>query len=163
MMRRAARFHTARGELLVAVLAAAVLAGVSVRGQVREQRQHDRAAALVRALETAETADVPKLLEEIGPYSRWANPLLWPGAIPDPGRAPARPGARRALCLPMPRLFSAPPPTDCHPTAASPTQSLTMATLLTAPEAGRRMGTARPSPLPPRLGSCRGPSPPVLK
>jgi serine/threonine protein kinase/formylglycine-generating enzyme required for sulfatase activity len=72
MMQRAARFHAVRGALLVAVLAAAALAG----WQVRQQRRQDRAAAMVRALETAETANVPKLVEEIGPYRPWANPLL---------------------------------------------------------------------------------------
>jgi serine/threonine protein kinase/formylglycine-generating enzyme required for sulfatase activity len=76
MMHRAARFHAVRGALLVAVLAAAVVAGASAWGWVREQQRQDRAAALVRALETAETADVPRLVEEIGPYRRWAEPLL---------------------------------------------------------------------------------------
>jgi serine/threonine protein kinase len=76
MMRRAARFHATRGAVLAALLAAAVLAGASVWGQVREQRGQDQAAALVRALTAADTADVPKLVEEIGPYRRRADPLL---------------------------------------------------------------------------------------
>jgi serine/threonine protein kinase/formylglycine-generating enzyme required for sulfatase activity len=90
MMRRAAHFHVARGALLVAVLAAAVLAGVSVWGQVREQQRRDRATALVRALETAETADVPKLVEEIGPYRPWANPLLAKVVSEEPPESKAR-------------------------------------------------------------------------
>jgi formylglycine-generating enzyme required for sulfatase activity len=90
MMRRAGRFHVARGALLVAVLAAAVLAGVSVWGQVREQQRRDRAVALVRALETAETADVPKLVEEIGPYRPWADPLLAKAVAEEPVDSKAR-------------------------------------------------------------------------
>jgi serine/threonine protein kinase/formylglycine-generating enzyme required for sulfatase activity len=86
MMHRAARFHAARGAVLVAVLAAAALAG----WQVREQRRQDRAATLVCALETAETADVPKLIEEIGPYRRWANPLLAKAVAEEPADSKAR-------------------------------------------------------------------------
>jgi serine/threonine protein kinase/formylglycine-generating enzyme required for sulfatase activity len=90
MMRRAARFHAVRGALLVAVLAAAVLVGVSVWGQVREQQRRDRAVALVRALETAETADAPMLIEEIGPYRRWADPLLAKAVREEPFHSKAR-------------------------------------------------------------------------
>jgi serine/threonine protein kinase/formylglycine-generating enzyme required for sulfatase activity len=90
VMRRAGRFHVARGALLATVFAAAVLVGLSVGGQVREQRRQDRAAALVRALETAETADVPKLVDEIDPYRDWANPLLAKAAALEPVDSKAR-------------------------------------------------------------------------
>jgi formylglycine-generating enzyme required for sulfatase activity len=76
MMHRAACVHTTRGAVLAVLLGAALLTGLTVWGQVSEQRRQDRAAALVRALKAAETADVPKLVEEVGPYRRWANPLL---------------------------------------------------------------------------------------
>jgi serine/threonine protein kinase/formylglycine-generating enzyme required for sulfatase activity len=90
LMRRAARFHAARGTVLVAGLAAAVLVGVSLWVQVSEQRRQDRAAALVRALETAETADVPKLVGEIRPYRRWADPLLAKAVAEEPADSKAR-------------------------------------------------------------------------
>jgi serine/threonine protein kinase/formylglycine-generating enzyme required for sulfatase activity len=86
MMRRAARFHAVRGALLVAALAAASLAG----WQVRQQRRQDRAAAMLGALETAETADVPKLVEDIGPYRPWANPLLAKAVADEPADSKAR-------------------------------------------------------------------------
>jgi formylglycine-generating enzyme required for sulfatase activity len=76
MMRRAARFHATRAAGLAVLLAALALTGLMVWGQVNEERRQDHAAALVRTLSAAETADVPKLVEEVGPYRRWADPLL---------------------------------------------------------------------------------------
>jgi formylglycine-generating enzyme required for sulfatase activity len=76
MMRKAARFHLARGAALAAVLAAAVALGLTAWGRIDEQRQKDEAAALVRAVATAQTADVPGLVQELEPHRRWADPLL---------------------------------------------------------------------------------------
>jgi formylglycine-generating enzyme required for sulfatase activity len=76
MMARAARWHATRGTLLAVFVTAAVVAGLTAWGEVTEQRRQDRAASLVRALTAAETADAPRLVEEVGPYRRWADPLL---------------------------------------------------------------------------------------
>jgi serine/threonine protein kinase/formylglycine-generating enzyme required for sulfatase activity len=69
MMRTAARYHALRGLVLAVFL---VLTGWGVREFVGSHR----AGALVRALTAAETTDLPKLVAELRPYRRWANPLL---------------------------------------------------------------------------------------
>jgi serine/threonine protein kinase/formylglycine-generating enzyme required for sulfatase activity/tetratricopeptide (TPR) repeat protein len=69
MMGRAARVHALR---------ATVLAVLIVLGSwgVIEAYGHLRAAALVESLKTANTADVPSLVQQISGYRRWADPLL---------------------------------------------------------------------------------------
>jgi formylglycine-generating enzyme required for sulfatase activity len=84
MMRRAAGYHGLRLAALTVLLAVLGWGGWAVIGSVR-------AAALVRALAAAETADVPRLIEEIGPYRRWADPLLAGAA------AQAEPGSKERL------------------------------------------------------------------
>lgn len=69
MMRHAARYHAVR---LGAALVLVVLIGWGAWEGIGSMR----AAALTRALAVAETADVPKLLEEAGPYRRWLDPRL---------------------------------------------------------------------------------------
>jgi formylglycine-generating enzyme required for sulfatase activity len=69
MMRRASRYYGLWLVMLVMVAVVAWRLG-------NEHLNSLRAAALVRALAAAETADVSKLLAEIGPYRSWANPML---------------------------------------------------------------------------------------
>src|SRR5205085_793382 len=79
MMRTATRFHALRVLVAAVVL---LLAGWAIREVVGSHR----AAGLVRAVTAAETTEVPKLANEIGPYRRWADPLLRQtvaGAEPD--------------------------------------------------------------------------------
>jgi serine/threonine protein kinase/formylglycine-generating enzyme required for sulfatase activity len=59
------------GAFLLAVLA--LLAGSWV---YNNRLSADRAAALVRSLGSADTAQVPRLIDDLGPYRRWADPLL---------------------------------------------------------------------------------------
>jgi serine/threonine protein kinase/formylglycine-generating enzyme required for sulfatase activity len=69
MMSRAARWHGLRLGALLLLLAGFTWGAWAILGSLR-------AAALVRVLAAAETADVPKLVADIGPYRRWADPLL---------------------------------------------------------------------------------------
>jgi formylglycine-generating enzyme required for sulfatase activity len=69
MMRRAGRIHASRGIGLAILIALASWAGMEAYG-------HLRSAALVEALRTASTADVPPLIEQISRYRRWADPRL---------------------------------------------------------------------------------------
>jgi serine/threonine protein kinase/formylglycine-generating enzyme required for sulfatase activity len=69
MMRKATRTHTRRAAV---VLVALLLAG----WVIFEQHGSLQARALVRALASAETADVPKIIADLGSYRRWANARL---------------------------------------------------------------------------------------
>jgi eukaryotic-like serine/threonine-protein kinase len=69
MMRKATRYHAARTGILVLLFA--LVAAITSYGYSAL-----RADALVRALASAETADVPKLVGEMKPYRRWADPIL---------------------------------------------------------------------------------------
>jgi formylglycine-generating enzyme required for sulfatase activity len=69
MMRRAGRYHAIRGALLGFTLALLAAGGWWAHGALR-------ARALVDTLLTARTADVPELVRDLGPYRRWADPLL---------------------------------------------------------------------------------------
>ena len=69
MMRRAGRSLGLRSLGLAVLLALGTWAGVEAYG-------HLHSAGLVQSLETAGTADVPQIIERIGPYRRWAHPRL---------------------------------------------------------------------------------------
>jgi formylglycine-generating enzyme required for sulfatase activity len=69
MMRRAGRYHKVRGTLAVLVLALLAFGGWWTHGALR-------ARALVDTLLAAKTADVPAVVHDLGPYRRWADPLL---------------------------------------------------------------------------------------
>jgi len=69
MMRRAGHYHAIRGTLLALVLALLTFGGWWIHGTLR-------ARALVDTLLTAKTADVPAVVHDLGPYRRWADPLL---------------------------------------------------------------------------------------
>jgi serine/threonine protein kinase/formylglycine-generating enzyme required for sulfatase activity/energy-coupling factor transporter ATP-binding protein EcfA2 len=76
MMRRAARYHAARGFALAAILLLATLAGTAVWDRVAEQRKATHAAGLVRRLLDAETAQVPGIVDDLSDYRPWTDPLL---------------------------------------------------------------------------------------
>ncbi len=69
MMRKAGRYHIARGLLLSAALLLLGLGGVEWFGR----RQ---AHTLMRELSTATITSVPEIVKEMGPYRRWVDPLL---------------------------------------------------------------------------------------
>jgi serine/threonine protein kinase/formylglycine-generating enzyme required for sulfatase activity len=69
MMGRAGRHHALRGTLLALGLAVLAFGGWWTFGELR-------ARSLVETLLTARTADVPALVHDLGPYRRWADPLL---------------------------------------------------------------------------------------
>ena len=69
MMRQAGRVHGMRMLGLAALLFVLSWGAIEVYGSLR-------AAALVDSLATAETSDVPGLVDHLGSYRRWANPLL---------------------------------------------------------------------------------------
>jgi serine/threonine protein kinase/formylglycine-generating enzyme required for sulfatase activity len=69
MMRKATRYHALRAGIVAVLLALAAWGAFEVHGRLR-------AAALVQTLATAETADVPRILADLAPYRRWAEPRL---------------------------------------------------------------------------------------
>ncbi len=69
MMRGADRFHGVRALLAILLAAAALWGGVEVHGRMR-------ASALVDALQTASTADVPPIIRQLAPYQHWAKSRL---------------------------------------------------------------------------------------
>jgi serine/threonine protein kinase len=76
MMRRAGRYHLLRGAALALLLVALAVAGLVVRDRVVEHGRASHAAALVRGLLDAETAQVPEIIAELEAYRPWADPLL---------------------------------------------------------------------------------------
>jgi formylglycine-generating enzyme required for sulfatase activity len=74
LLKWARRRPAAAAVVLVSVL---VSLGIFVGASLYEQRlKETRAAALVESLGPAETADVPRLVEQLAGYRRWADPLL---------------------------------------------------------------------------------------
>jgi formylglycine-generating enzyme required for sulfatase activity len=69
MMRKASRVHGLRWATGLFLAAAAVILAIELWG-------HTRAAGLVDALVNAEITEVPKYIQELTPYRRWADPLL---------------------------------------------------------------------------------------
>jgi serine/threonine protein kinase/formylglycine-generating enzyme required for sulfatase activity len=69
MMRRATRYHVPR------IAACILIMGLAGWG-VYEGYGWLRASALVRQLASAETVEMPKIIQELGPYRRWADPML---------------------------------------------------------------------------------------
>src|SRR5262245_25171452 len=60
----------------VLVLVAIAIVPVVYNRQLEEARQATRAATLVQALAVADTAGVPRIVEDLEPYRRHADPLL---------------------------------------------------------------------------------------
>ena len=68
-----------RRPALAALLAVCLLATIGFLAgawQYARQVRADRAAALVQTLGAADMAEVPRLVEDLGPYRPWADPLL---------------------------------------------------------------------------------------
>src|SRR5262249_56134202 len=81
MMRKAGRGHLLRAAVLLLLLGALGWGAFEGWGYVT-------AASKVDALASAATAEVPKLVAELGPYRRWADPLLARPAPPPPPPSP---------------------------------------------------------------------------
>jgi hypothetical protein len=69
MMRRAGRYHIVRGTAILLVLVLLGWGGVEANGRIR-------AYAFRRQLLVASPSEVPHIVAEMGPYRRWADPLL---------------------------------------------------------------------------------------
>ena len=69
MMRKAGRYHGVRGLSALLILSLLGWGGYEIHGWLR-------AESLVEAVVTAETGDVPRLVEQLPHYRRWADPLL---------------------------------------------------------------------------------------
>ncbi len=69
MMARAARLHVLRSVMLLLLLSLLGWAGHEINGSLQ-------AAALVDSLQTANEDAVPALIDQLGPYRRWAVPRL---------------------------------------------------------------------------------------
>jgi serine/threonine protein kinase/formylglycine-generating enzyme required for sulfatase activity len=82
---------------LVAVCLLAGAAFLAGAWQYARQVRADRAAALVQTLAAADAAEVPRLLEDLGPYRDWADPMLYRLADDDKAAAGAR--LRAAIAL----------------------------------------------------------------
>jgi formylglycine-generating enzyme required for sulfatase activity len=76
MMRKAGRRHGVRAGIAAAVLLIVTLSGVAVAERIEERRRSERASALVEQLVAADIVQVPRILERLGDYRRWAQPLL---------------------------------------------------------------------------------------
>jgi eukaryotic-like serine/threonine-protein kinase len=76
MMARAGRLHGIRSGIAAALFIALLLAGFGVSRQLEEKRHADYAASLVERLSAAEIGEVPRIVEEMADYRRWADPLL---------------------------------------------------------------------------------------
>jgi len=76
MMYKAARYHTAWGLVLAALLLVTTLSGLFLRAQLAEQRQADHAASLVGLLLDVDTAQVPGIIAAMKDQRRRAEPLL---------------------------------------------------------------------------------------
>ncbi len=76
MMSNAGRFHGLRVGIAAAALIALAIFGVTVSRQIEESRHADYAAALVKRLLAADSAEVPGIIRELHGYRRWADPLL---------------------------------------------------------------------------------------
>ena len=95
----ARRRPTAAALLGVSVLALVALAigPVIYNRQLEETRQATRAATLVQALAVADTSGVPRILEDLEPYRRHADPLLARMLAEAPADSKARLHASLAL------------------------------------------------------------------
>jgi hypothetical protein len=69
MMRKASRYHAVRGTALLLFLLLLGWGGYESYGSVQ-------AAKLVESIVSAETTDVPRLVEQLTPYRYWAEPRL---------------------------------------------------------------------------------------
>jgi serine/threonine protein kinase/formylglycine-generating enzyme required for sulfatase activity len=76
IMAKAGRVHALRGCLVATVLAVATFAGLTVWDRVAEHQKATRSQDLVDGLVSAETAQVPALVDQLADYRPWPDPLL---------------------------------------------------------------------------------------
>jgi serine/threonine protein kinase/formylglycine-generating enzyme required for sulfatase activity len=76
LMRKASRFHVLRGLALALLLTVLTAAGLAAERRVAEQRNRDRATALVRQVLTVDTAQVPDLVRDLEGLRPWADSRL---------------------------------------------------------------------------------------
>ena len=76
MMRKAERYHLARGAALAVLLLILTVAGLGVRHQVLEKQNQSHAEGLVQRLLVADVAQVPDILKDIDSHRTWTDPLL---------------------------------------------------------------------------------------
>ncbi len=107
MMHRSARVHGTRVLLSLLLLVALTVVGLRVRHNLELQRQQDRAAALVKAVATADLARVPQLVTDLAPYRQWADAELRQIVAQEPESSTAALQARLAL-LPVDDLQAEP-------------------------------------------------------
>lgn len=67
---------TALMAMALLLLIASMLGTVAYRNQ-QEITSHTRAQGLVDSLASADTADVPQIIDGLAPYRRWADPILY--------------------------------------------------------------------------------------
>jgi len=76
LMRAANRYHWITGGIGLLLLLIILEAGMSVRADLIEERNHRHAESLVKRLLAADMAKVPEIIKEFTGYRRWAVPLL---------------------------------------------------------------------------------------
>jgi formylglycine-generating enzyme required for sulfatase activity len=76
MVRKAGKVHLTRSSLGVLSLALVAAIGLSIWGQIQQDREKDHAASLVQQLTSAEIGMVPEIAGAIAQQRRWADPLL---------------------------------------------------------------------------------------
>jgi len=76
MMKRAGRVQGVRGVLTFTLLTVTVIAGITVRRLVIENRRATQAAGLVERLLDADTPQVPDIVMAMHDYRRWVDPSL---------------------------------------------------------------------------------------
>jgi formylglycine-generating enzyme required for sulfatase activity len=76
MMRKATGYHLLRGAVLAVLLAVLTFAGLTIGDRVVEENRKTHAAGLVQKLLSAETAETPGIVAELGGYRHYADPLL---------------------------------------------------------------------------------------
>jgi formylglycine-generating enzyme required for sulfatase activity len=88
--------RAARGRYVLRLALTLLVIGLLGWG-ASEVSGYQRAATLIRVLEAANTADTPEVIREIGPYRRWADPVL--RHLASDSSAPSRVRLHAALAL----------------------------------------------------------------
>jgi serine/threonine protein kinase len=97
MMRRAGRYYVLRGAIVGLFVAVTAWFALDLYASLR-------ATALVQTLVRAETTEVPRVLQELAPYRRWADDRLRQVAAPDNADPKERLHAAFALVVEEPGL-----------------------------------------------------------
>ncbi len=76
MMRKAGRVHGIRSAVVLGLLIATAVVGVSVRNSIVAKHDATRIEGLVNSLLKADTSQVPQIIDELRPYREVANVIL---------------------------------------------------------------------------------------